>query len=104
MIKIKTLKITTPEDTVKKECIDWLKKNGWFHFNIRQGKHCYKGISDRIAMKNGVVLFIEFKSSKGKLSDDQKKFKKNVDKQNCYYIIARSYKDIEKFIKDLEND
>jgi len=89
----------TPENLVKREIKDWLSLKGWFHFPILQGLGAYPGIPDIIAMKNGVVLFIEVKSEKGKLSPSQQDFFRNVENQGCNYIIARSYKDIEDYEK-----
>ncbi len=92
----------TPENIVKKECCDYLDFNGWFHFNIRQSRYCYKGVSDRIAMKRGIVLFIEFKTAKGKQSPDQLKFEADVKSKNCHYLVARGYKDIIEYLNKID--
>jgi len=85
------------ESTIKEKCKRWLDKNGWFSFNIhQQGLYCYKGISDRIAIKSGRVVFIEFKtmSKKSKQSPDQIAFGKRVREAGGEYIVVRSKEDM----------
>ena len=87
----------TPENLVKREIKDWLDINRFFHFPIVQGLGCHPGVPDRIAMKNGVVLFIETKGPKGKLSEYQEVFHSYILEAECHYIVARGYEDIEKY-------
>lgn len=91
----------TPENIIKKQVKDYLYWRGWFSFHVMQGLGAYRGIPDRIAIKGGRVLFIEIKSPTGKLSDDQKRFKKTVELQGGHYIVARSCDDIEKYLESL---
>lgn len=89
----------TPETVVKKEVKDWLNIKGWFNFPILQGLGAYPGIPDRIAIKNGIVLFIECKSEKGKLSDNQEVMMQDICVHRGHYIVTRSYEDIENYLK-----
>jgi len=89
----------TEETDNKKEIRDWLWLNGWFTFYNLQGLGAYKGIADLIACKDGVVLFIEVKTKKGKLSPYQQYFKNDIESHGCNYIIARCYEDIENYLK-----
>lgn len=89
----------TPENLVKEQIKDYLDIMSCFHFSILQGLGAYKGICDRIAIKDGKVLFIEVKGPKGKLSNHQEEFKKNIEDAGGNYIAARSYEDIGKFVK-----
>jgi len=85
------------ESVIKENCKRWLDKNGWFSFNIhQQGLYCYKGISDRIAIKSGRVVFIEFKtmSKKSKQSPDQIAFGQKVREAGGEYIVVRSKEDM----------
>ena len=93
----------TPENLVKKEIKDYLDVTGWFHFPISQGLRSHKGISDRIAIKNGTVLFIEVKAPGGLLSADQKEFRKKIEINGGIYIEARGYKDIERYLYGLKH-
>ena len=90
----------TLENLVKEQIKDYLNIMGWSHFPIRQGLGCYKGLCDRIAIKNGKVLFIEYKSQKGRLTSDQEKFKKYIEMHGGIYVEARSYEDVTKYEKD----
>lgn len=85
------------ESSIKDKCKKWLDKNGWFSFNVhQQGMYCYKGISDRIALKNGRVVFIEFKTmnKKSVQSEDQKKFEQRIKDAGGEYILVRSREDM----------
>ena len=89
----------TPETIVKNEVKDWLNIKGWFNFPILQGLGSYKGISDKIAVKDGIVLFIETKSEKGKLTPDEEQFMRDIVEHGGHHIIARGYEDIENYLK-----
>ena len=88
----------TPENIVKKQVKDWLYWRGWFSFPITQGMGSYRGAPDRVAVKNGIVLFIEVKAKSGVLSDYQRRFKETIDAQGGHYIVARSCDDVEKYV------
>ena len=89
----------TPETIIKKEITVYLKIKGWFVFPILQGMGAYKGISDLIACKDGIVLFIEVKTPKGKMSEHQYRFKYNMHHAGCHYIIARCHEDVKEYIE-----
>ncbi len=89
----------TPENLVKKEIKDYLDATGWFHFPITQGLGSYKGICDRIAIKQGVVLFIECKAPGGYLTKHQKEFRARIIENGGYYVLAWGYEDIEEYLK-----
>lgn len=88
------------ESEIKDKCKKWLDKNGWFSFNIhQQGKYCHRGISDRIAVKDGQVVFIEYKTYKGEQSEYQIEFQRQITEAGGMYIIVRS---VEELIFELE--
>ena len=90
----------TPENLIKEQIKDYLNIMDWFHFPIRQGLGCYKGLCDRIAIKNGKVLFIECKGQKGRLTPDQERFKEYIEMYGGIYVEAKSYEDVAKYEKD----
>ena len=99
MIQFKQKKIS-PETSVKKQIKDYLNVYGWYCFPILQGLGAHKGISDLIACKGGITLFIEVKTNKGKQSPHQIQFQHCIEQAGCIYIVARSYIDIGKlFLK-----
>jgi len=90
-----------PETIIKKEITDYLRLKGWFVFPILQGMGAYKGISDLIACRGGVVLFIEVKTPKGKLSDNQRQFRQHIHGAGCHYVVARCHEDVKDYIEGL---
>lgn len=63
-------------------------------FYRKPPKYSVNGISDIIVLSSGKAYFIEVKSAKGKVSDDQVLFKEFVERAGCEYMIARSIDDI----------
>lgn len=86
----------TPEQKIKKEIKQYLRLYGWFVFHIHsQSKYAYPGISDLIAIKDGVTLFLEVKTDKGVLSSAQIEFRNNVESHGGKYFIVRSIEDVQ---------
>ena len=91
----------TPENAVKSEVRGYLKLTGWFVFPVLTGLGAYRGISDMIAIKNGLVLFIECKSKRGKLNGDQMQFREHVRWNGGHYIVAQGYEDVKEYVEKL---
>ena len=88
---------------MKRAVKDYLNATGWFNFHILQGMGAYKGIPDRIAIKNGTVLFIEVKKPKGsKQSDNQKIFQECIEQAGGIYILVKCIEDLIKAINKIE--
>lgn len=90
----KKLKQKITENDVKKQIKDYLDIKQYFHFHIMQGMGAYRGIPDRIALKDGRILFIEAKSPKGRQSEHQKEFQRQVEKAGFEYILVRCIEDL----------
>lgn len=90
----KKIKLKITENDVKQQVRDYLSIKKWFHFHILQGLGAYKGISDRIAVKEGRVLFLEIKAPGGKLSNDQKEFQANIENVGGEYYVIHSLEEI----------
>ena len=84
----------TPETIIKNQIKSYLDVIGVFHFPIMQGMGSYKGIPDRLAIKEGVTYYIEIKSATGRQSEYQKEFQKKCEKAGGLYILARSVEDV----------
>lgn len=63
-------------------------------FRKPMGKFHLTGVSDIIAIKHGVVWFIEVKTPKGKMTNNQKIFQEMVENHGGNYLLARSIDDI----------
>ena len=92
-------KIRITEADIKNQVKDYLSLKGYFHFPILQGLGAYKGIPDRIAIKDGRVLFLEIKKPVGwKQSDEQKDFQANIEGSKGEYILVKCLEDLMKVI------
>jgi len=92
----------TPENYVKREIKDYLDVTGWFHFPLTQGLGSYPGLPDRIAVKDGRVLFIECKASGKDLTENQEKFQRDLIEKGGRYVKVYGYKDLERFLAGME--
>lgn len=92
--------MATPETAIKKEIKDWLRLHQWFVFYLLAGIGAYTGASDLIAIKKGLVLFIEVKTKNGKMSPGQLKFRADIKNHGGHYVLARSYEDVEKYLRE----
>ena len=88
------------EKDIQKLIKDYLLAKGWFCVKIhQQGKYCFKGISDLIAVKDGITIFVEVKTPTGKLRPEQMSFMEQIQNHGAKYIIARSLDDIREAVK-----
>lgn len=100
------------EAQIEESILQLLASMGWFAWkNPSTGYHDGKGwrkqaskwaingVSDVIAIKNGIVLFIEVKTPQNRQSEAQKLFQQNILQQNGHYLVARSPKDILEYIR-----
>ena len=93
-LKLKPYKPKLTETDIKRQIKDYLTIKGWFHFHVLQGMGAYKGIPDRIAMKDHRILFLEVKRPNGKQSEYQREFQENVEKHGFEYVVAKSVDDL----------
>jgi hypothetical protein len=52
----------------------------------------------------GIALAAEFKTNKGKQSDDQKRWQSAIEKRGGFYRLIRSASEMIKFIDDIKKD
>ena len=87
-----------------------LSKLGYTVFRINVGKFKMDdgrwfstgvppGFSDTFCVKNGMVSFIEIKSSTGKATKEQLNFIAQMQKQGCKAGVARSVEDVLKILE-----
>lgn len=92
-------KIKVTESDIKEQVKDYLNFKGWFHFHLMAGMGAYKGSPDRIAVKDGRVLFLEIKRPIGyKHSDLQKQFQKDIKAYGGEYYLIKCLEDLIKAI------
>lgn len=61
------------------------KKKGWYNVKIIQASK--NGMPDRMFLKNGMIIFVEFKAKKGRLSPLQKYRIAELRKMNFHVLI-----------------
>ena len=88
------LKINITENNVKRLVKDYLDIKGYFHFPILQGLGAYKGIPDRVAVKNGKTIYIEVKKPGGKQSEHQVEFQADMERVGGEYILITCFEDL----------
>ena len=93
---------TRRESDIQRAIRDYLRLMGWFVWHNLQSLGSYRGLADLTAVKNGVVVFIEVKTSRGTLSQYQRQFQQDLTRAGGHYIVARNIDDVEEAIKQLE--
>ena len=84
-------KIALSENDIKKQVKDYLTFTGWFHFHLMAGSLSYPGLPDRIAVKDGKVLFIEIKKPSGGVqSAYQKEFQRQIEAHGGEYLLIHN--------------
>lgn len=83
------MKKQNPETVIQNSVRDYLRYRGWYVIRNQQGLGSHLGMSDLTAVKSGVVVFIEVKTDKGRLSDHQKKFQQDIAIHGgCYEVVT----------------
>ena len=90
------------ESDIQAAIRDYLGWHGWFCWKIHQSLGSYKGVSDLVAVKAGKVLFIEVKTSTGRLGVHQQAVRDELTRHGGTYIVARSIEDVERALKALQ--
>ena len=90
------------ETDIQNQIRDYLRMKGWFVIRHQQSMGSLKGLSDLSALKDGITIYIEVKTSKGYQSDYQKQFQQDIESHGGVYILARSIEDVKDIDKYLE--
>ena len=111
-------KVKEKESTIQKAVLDWLKYNNLLAVRLNNIPVPVKGGGFRpVAMKGlpdahvdypflgvPISVWIEFKTSTGKLSEHQKNFKDKVESYGGFYCIVRSIDDMESYLDDIKKE
>jgi len=87
-------RIKESESGILRAVRDYMRLRGWFVIRMQQGLGSHKGISDLVAVKEGLTVWIEVKTAKGKLSKHQQQFQKQIKEFGGIYIVVRGVEDI----------
>jgi hypothetical protein len=106
------------EAKIQQECVVWFRNNfqrkgvdKGIIFSVPNERKSYmeikdllltgllSGVSDLIVILQGKVLFIELKNAKGKQSDKQKIFQKQVENLGFNYYLIRDFESFKNIIE-----
>lgn len=88
----------TPETAIKEQVKDYLAFKGIFNYHIMQSVATYPGLPDRVMHYKGRIIYLEFKSPKGKLGDKQIKFQAQCEYDKVDYLVIRKVEDLINYI------
>jgi len=97
MAKIKVL-----EKHVRKKIVTMLQIKRWYVYWNLQGLGCKTGLSDLVAVKNGIVIWIEVKKPGGKQSPGQITFEADITGAGGNYVCAASWDAVDNYIEGLK--
>lgn len=86
---------TTPETALKQAAVQWLQLHGWLTYPLVQGMGAVRGLPDRIAIKDGVTVYLEFKSPCGRLSAAQEQRRAEIEAAGAPYLVVRDLADLD---------
>lgn len=89
------------ETQIKEQIIGYLKIRGIFNYHNLQGVGSYPGLPDRVMHVLGRVVYLEVKTAKGTLSDNQKKFQEQCLADGIDYWVVRSVEDLDEKLSEV---
>jgi len=87
-------------DIEKKSC-QWAVAQGWMSMKLVSSNH--RSVMDRMFVRRGRVVFIEFKTPKGKLTDGQTREIARFRAAGAEVHVARSLEDVKKILTEPGN-
>lgn len=105
------------EKDVEWECLTYLASQGWWPWknptvgvwdaraqSYRRSSNPFliTGASDIIAIRDGLVIFVEVKSDRGRQSKAQKIFEDNIKKRGGFYYLVHSLQELKEKLGELQ--
>ncbi|GHU73009.1 hypothetical protein FACS1894184_20960 [Clostridia bacterium] len=85
---------TQTETLIRNLLRDALRDDGWYVFYVMQGLGSTPGISDLCCVKAGRTVWLEVKTPKGRLTNGQNVFERDVKRHGGEYRVAKGIRDI----------
>jgi len=85
---------TQPETRILRAVRDHLRIQGYMVIPNVAGIGTHPGLSDLMAIRDGITIFVEVKTATGRLSDAQERFSRDVQAHGATYLVARSVGDV----------
>ena len=93
------------ENDVKADIKKYLDMNGYFHYpnvqNFTRNNRGMNGVSDRTAIKGGLVIWIEIKKPGGKIRPSQKVFMERILDAGGYCCCVDSVEQLHNYIRGI---
>ena len=86
------------EATVKRTARKYLKSRSIFYFDIQGSRFTTAGAPDMVVVIDGKFIALEFKTYRGRQSEDQKVFQQRLEAAGGYYFLPRTLEDVIKII------
>ena len=81
------------EKEIRRTVQDYIKIKGYFYWWNLAGLGCYGGLPDIFLHYNGQLIGIEFKTERGKQSENQIEFEQQFENTGGKYFVIRSLDD-----------
>ena len=91
------------ETEIRNSIKKFLEWNKWFVVTMYQSALSYKGIGDLYAVSHNVNVWFEVKKPKGKQSQYQKDFERDIKEHGGNYFVVRSIDDVVNALKFIVN-
>lgn len=87
------------ESKIENEVVTYAKSLGYLAYKLKGSE---TGLPDRIFLKNGTAIFIEFKTQKGRLSRRQIKVCESLKAQKILVFVVDTIDDGKKVLNDFK--
>ena len=88
------------ESLLEKQCCTWAKNRGWLVYKFTSPGNA--GVPDRIFIRKGIVVFVEFKSKYGKLNATQRYQIECLIKQEMIILVIKDFNIFKNMLKKTE--
>jgi hypothetical protein len=85
-----------PHSLLMKSIRQALRLCGWFVVPIKAGFGSYPGIADLYALREGRHVWLEIKTGKQRLTDDQSRFAQDIRSRCGEIYLVKSIEDLKK--------
>ena len=80
------------EKKIEKDSVKWAREAGWLAYKFSSPAH--RGVPDDVFMKDGRVVFVEFKRPTGKVTALQERELRLINEHGVEAVICRSLEDV----------
>lgn len=88
------------ERNLEKRCVNYAKDKNWICVK-QTAEHC-RGVPDRLFIKNGNIFFVEFKSIRGKMTELQAMFKKQLENNGVFVVVVSNFEQFKSLIDGID--